>query len=249
MTSSLRTLVMIPSRMASTRFPNKPLADMHGLPMVVRVIHQAEKAKVGDVYVAAGDAIIADTVLAHGGRAILTDTALPNGSERIWQGVQRLMAQGVPQPDIIINAQGDEPLLPPELLQHTLDAFAANPAIDVVTFAHEISNPADINNPTKVKVVTTRQGRALYFSRSPIPHGAPTMLRHIGFYGYRYDALKRYIESGEGRLENIEKLEQLRGLELGLHYHVIVTHHEPIGVDTPADLEAALGLLGTNAHG
>jgi 3-deoxy-manno-octulosonate cytidylyltransferase (CMP-KDO synthetase) len=245
---TLRTLVLIPSRMASTRFPNKPLAEIDGLPMVVRVMRQAEQALVGDVWVVAGDQEIVDAVHAHGGQAILTDANLPNGSERIWQGVQRLMAQGMAQPDLIINAQGDEPLLPPELIQEAVAAFEANHEIDVVTFAHPITDPADISNPTKVKVVTTRTGQALYFSRCPIPHGGSSLLRHIGLYGYRYNALKRYIESGEGTLENIEKLEQLRGLELGLYYHVVTTHHEPIGVDTPADLEAAKVLLQQRSH-
>jgi 3-deoxy-manno-octulosonate cytidylyltransferase (CMP-KDO synthetase) len=244
----MSTLVMIPSRLASTRFPNKPLADLGGKPMVVRVYEQALKARCGAVYVAAGDEGIAAAVRAAGGQVVMTDAGLPNGSERIWQGVQRLMVQGVPQPEFIINAQGDEPLLPPELITQAVAALQADEGVDVVTFAHEITDRGDINNPTKVKVVTTRTGRALYFSRHAIPYGAAEaglpLLRHIGFYGYRYAALKRYIETGEGKLENVEKLEQLRGLELGLHYHIITTPHEPIGVDTPADLEAVKRLMG-----
>jgi 3-deoxy-manno-octulosonate cytidylyltransferase (CMP-KDO synthetase) len=237
-------LTLIPSRMASTRFPNKPLATIGGVPMVVMVYNQAVKAGVGKVVVAAGDTEIVEAVAAHGGEAILTDASLANGSDRIWQAVQRLMAQGLPQPEIIINAQGDEPLLPPELLQQAVAAMQADPTIDVVTFAHEITDPADIENPTKVKIAATRTGRALYFSRSPIPHGAPTMLRHIGFYAYRYAALKRYMEAGVGQLETIEKLEQLRGLELELFYQVLITPHAPIGVDTPADLAEVKRLLG-----
>jgi 3-deoxy-manno-octulosonate cytidylyltransferase (CMP-KDO synthetase) len=244
----MSTLILIPSRLASTRFPNKPLADLGGKPMVVRVYEQAIKANSGEVYVAAGDDAIVQAVQAAGGKVVMTDAGLPNGSERIWQGVQRLMAQGVPQPELIINAQGDEPLLPPELITQAVAALQADPSIDVVTFAHEITDVGDINNPTKVKVVTTRSGRALYFSRHAVPYGAAEaglpLLRHIGFYGYRYAALKCYMEAGEGKLENVEKLEQLRGLELGLHYHIITTHHEPIGVDTPADLEAVKKLMG-----
>jgi len=244
----MTTLILIPSRLASTRFPNKPLADLGGKPMVVRVYEQARQANCGEVYVAAGDEAIAAAVRAAGGQAILTDPGLPNGSERIWQAVQRLVAEGLPVPEFIINAQGDEPLLPPELITQAVAALQANEGVDVVTFAHEITDPGDINNPTKVKVVTTRTGRALYFSRHAVPYGAAEagvpLLRHIGFYGYRYAALKHYIEAGEGKLENIEKLEQLRGLELGLHYHIITTPHEPIGVDTPADLEAVKRLMG-----
>ncbi len=244
----MTTLILIPSRLASTRFPNKPLADLGGKPMVVRVYEQAVQANCGAVYVAAGDEAIATAVQAAGGQVVMTDAGLPNGSERIWQGVQRLIASGTPEPALVINAQGDEPLLPPELITQAVAALQQDPSIDVVTFAHEITDASDINNPTKVKVVTTRSGRALYFSRHAVPYGAAEagvpLLRHIGFYGYRYSALKRYIEAGEGRLENIEKLEQLRGLELGLHYHIITTVHEPIGVDTPADLEAVKRLMG-----
>lgn len=250
--SDMKAVVMIPSRLASTRFPNKPLADIGGKPMVVRVYEQAKAAGLADVWVAAGDPEIVDAVVAHGGQAVLTDPALANGSDRIWAGVQALMAQGMPKPDIIINAQGDEPLLPSELIGQTMAIFAAKPEVDVVTFAHVMLDPADMANPTKVKIATApfegkstmQGGRALYFSRSPIPHGAEVMLRHVGFYGYRYAALERYVSTAPGALENIEKLEQLRGLELGLHYHVAITPHEPIGVDTPADLEAVKKLMG-----
>ncbi|HEX2859294.1 MAG TPA: 3-deoxy-manno-octulosonate cytidylyltransferase [Alphaproteobacteria bacterium] len=237
------TWVLIPSRMASTRFPNKPLADVGGKPMVVRVVEQAVKAGVGQVWVAAGDKEIADAVHEHGHNSVMTDAALANGSDRIWQAAQRLIGQGHNAPDIIINAQGDEPLLPPELLTEAVAILNANDDVDVVTFAHPIESEADINNPTKVKAVTTGAGRALYFSRSPIPHGAASMLRHIGFYAYRFKALEKYVSTPPGELENIEKLEQLRGLELGLHYHVATTHHEPIGVDTPADLVAVQKLF------
>lgn len=244
----MSTVVMIPSRMASTRFPGKPLADIGGKPMVVRVLEQAEKAGVGPAVVAAGDAEIKAAVEAHGGRAIMTDPNLANGSDRIWAGVQALMAEGMEQPAIIINAQGDEPLLPPELLIQSVQALHDHPWADVVTFAHPITDEADLHNPTKVKAVTVSQGqyagKALYFSRSLVPHGATSALRHIGFYAYRYQALEKYVGTAPGSLENTEKLEQLRGLEIGLNYLVLTTPHEPIGVDTPTDLEAVLKLAG-----
>lgn len=236
-------VIMIPSRMASTRFPGKPLVDIAGTPMVVRVAQQAQKAGVGNVYIAAGDQEIADAAKAHGIDAIMTDAALPNGSVRIWQGVQRLMEKGMPKPSIIINAQGDEPVLPPELFGECAAILTKRPEVDVVTFAHPITSADDFANTTKVKIATTGTGRALYFSRSPIPHSANPMLRHIGFYGYRYEALESYVAAPEGILENTEKLEQLRGLEIGLHYHVALTHYQPIGVDTPADLDAVKKLL------
>jgi len=239
----MNVMILVPSRLASTRFPNKPLADIGGKPMVMRVYEQAMKAGAGPVWVAAGDREIVEAVEAHGGKAVLTDPKLPSGSDRIWQAVQRLMEQGQPRPDIIINAQGDEPLLPPELVTDCIKAFETHPNADVVTFAHKVSDEADINNPTKVKVVVALDGRALYFSRSPIPHGAAEMWRHVGFYGYTYQALERYVAQVPTPLQKQEDLEQLRGLEIGLTYYVLPTAHEPVGVDTPADLERVLGML------
>lgn len=239
----MNVMILVPSRLASTRFPNKPLVDIGGKPMVVRVYEQALKAKVGDVWVAAGDMEIVDAVEKHGGKAVLTDPKLPSGSDRIWQAAQRLMEQGIAKPDIIINAQGDEPLLPPELVADCVKAFAQFPDADVVTYAHPITDEADINNPTKVKVVRALNGQGLYFSRSPIPYNAKEMLRHIGFYGYRYSALEKYVAQAPTPLQKQEDLEQLRGLEIGLKYYVLITHHEPIGVDTPADWERVKGML------
>lgn len=239
----MRVLVLVPARMAASRLPNKPLADIAGKPMVVRVHDQAVKAGVGEVYVAAGDQEIVDAVEAHGGKAVLTDAALPSGSDRIWQATQRLMSHGMARPDIIINVQGDEPLLPPELIVDCVQVFADKPEVDVVTYAHPIHDAADIADSGKVKAVLAAGGRALYFSRCPIPHGASEMLRHVGFYGYRYAALETFVSAAPSALEIQEKLEQLRGLDLGLHYHVAITHHEPVGVDTPADLEKVRGMF------
>lgn len=232
----MRVLVLIPARMKATRLPNKPLADIGGKPMVVRVYEQAMKAGVGDVYVAAGEQEIVDVVQAHGGQAVLTDPDLPSGSDRIWQATQRLMKDGLPKPDIILNAQGDEPLLPPELINDTVRIFGEHPQADVVTFAHPVSDEKDMADVAKVKAVKATNGRALYFSRSPIPHGAAQMLRHVGFYGYRYAALEKFVGEKPSPLEIQEKLEQLRGLEMGLYYHLAETSHEPIGVDTASDL-------------
>lgn len=239
----MSVMVLIPSRMASTRFPNKPLADILGTPMVVRVLQQAAKANVGPVYAAVSEQEVADVVEAAGFKAVMTDAALPSGSDRIWQGVQRLMAQGIEKPEIIINAQGDEPLLPPELITECVDAFKRLPDADVITYAHKITDESDINNPTKVKVVIALNGQGLYFSRSPIPYNAKEMWRHVGFYGYRYSALEKYVAQAPTPLQKQEDLEQLRGLEIGLKYYVLATEHEPVGVDTPADLERVKGML------
>jgi 3-deoxy-manno-octulosonate cytidylyltransferase (CMP-KDO synthetase) len=239
----MRAMILIPSRMASTRFPGKPLIDVAGLPMVVRVMKQAEKAGMGPVVVAAGDREIIDAVRAHNGRAVFTDPALPSGSDRIWAGVQALVAQGEEKPDFIINVQGDEPLLEPELIRQSVAILNIKPLVDVVTFAHLIEKEADKNNPTFVKVVTDSDGRALYFSRAAIPHGAAMMRRHVGFYAYRYSALEAFVSAPPSPLEQQEKLEQLRGLEMGLHYHVAHTDTEPYGIDTPEDLQRVLKLL------
>ncbi|RYG59817.1 MAG: 3-deoxy-manno-octulosonate cytidylyltransferase [Alphaproteobacteria bacterium] len=239
----MSVMVLIPSRMASTRFPNKPLADILGTPMVVRVLQQAAKANAGPVYAAVSEQDVADVVKAAGFDYVMTDAALPSGSDRIWQGVQRLMERGVPQPEIIINAQGDEPLLPPELITECVAAFKRLPDADVITYAHKITDESDINNPTKVKVVIALNGQGLYFSRSPIPHNATEMWRHVGFYGYRYSALEKYVAQAPTPLQKQEDLEQLRGLEIGLKYYVLPTEHEPVGVDTQADLERVKGML------
>lgn len=232
-----RVMVVIPSRLASTRLPNKPLADIHGKPMIVRVAEQSAKAGLGDVVVAAGDPEIVDVVQAAGFTAVLTDADLPSGSDRIWQGVQRMVEKGAPKPDLILNVQGDEPVMPPELITQCVAAFQSNPQADVVTYGHVMTNPGEIDDPAKVKIAMTPTGRALYFSRSVIPHGAAQAVRHIGFYGYRYAALERFVAQPPSPLELQEKLEQLRGLEMGLAYHVVLTDHAPIGVDTQEHLD------------
>jgi 3-deoxy-manno-octulosonate cytidylyltransferase (CMP-KDO synthetase) len=239
---SEKVRVMIPSRLASTRLPNKPLADIGGKPMVVHVAERATAARVGKVTVACDSQQIYDAVTKHGFDAVMTDPALPSGSDRIWQGVQRLMEAGEEKPDIIINVQGDEPLLPPELVRACLPPFWHD-WVDVVTFAHPIHTEADKANPSLVKAVTTESHRALYFSRAPIPYGADVLKRHIGIYAYRYGALERFVLAQPSALEMQEKLEQLRGLELGLRYYVGTTDAAPVGVDTPEDLEKVRALV------
>lgn len=234
--------VYIPSRMASTRLPGKPLADIGGKPMVCHVWDRAMGADIGDVYVACDDEKIAETVEAHGGKYVMTDSELPSGSDRIWQAVQRNIEKGIEKPDIIINVQGDEPFLPPELLIKAVKAFKENAWVDVVTFAHEISDESEKADHGMVKLVTDANGKAHYFSREPIPHGAEVMKRHIGFYAYKYDALEKFVANEPSPLELQEKLEQLRGLDIGLSYYVAMTDKAPIGVDTPEDLEKARAL-------
>lgn len=239
----MKVQVLIPSRMESTRLPNKPLADIAGKAMICHVYDRAMEAAVGQVVVAAGAQEIVDVVEAHGGAAVLTDKDLPSGSDRIWQAVQKLMEKGADKPDIIINVQGDEPLLPPELLKQAVQAFEENPWADVVTFAHIIDTKAEMEDPGMVKIAMSENGQAHYFSRSPIPYGAEKMNRHIGFYAYRYSALEKFVASKPTYIETTEKLEQLRGLDIGLKYYVGMTTEEPIGIDTPRDLERVRRLL------
>lgn len=238
--------VLIPSRMASTRLPNKPLADICGKPMIVRVYEQAVKANVGPVTVACDDVRIKEVVEAAGGKAVLTNPDLPSGSDRIYEAMQILMQAGAEKPDIIINAQGDEPLLPPELLQQAVAPFTKNDWVDVVTFAHPITDEEEKTNPNMVKVCTNAQNKALYFSRSPIPHGAQVMKRHIGLYAYKYDVLADFVTKEPSPLEKQEKLEQLRAMEAGANYYVEMTDTAPVGVDTPADLTLVRHILQTN---
>jgi len=239
----MKVHILIPSRLESTRLPNKPLADIAGKPMICHVYDRATEAGIGKVSVAAGAQEIVDAVEAHGGSAVLTNPDLASGSDRIWDAMQTLIAQGEEKPDIIVNVQGDEPLLPPELIKEAVEAFELEWP-DVVTFAHMIDQHNEMEDPGMVKVVTDEKSQALYFSRSPIPHGAEAMKRHIGFYAYRYDALEKFVNTEPTTLEEVEKLEQLRGLDVGLKYYIGMTTEEPVGVDTPKDLERVRRLLG-----
>lgn len=242
------TLVVIPSRLASTRLPNKPLADIHGQPMIVHVLHRAIEANLGPVLVAAGDAPIAAAVRAAGGEAILTDPAHPSGSDRIMEAVQTRD----PGRDIhyVINVQGDLPTIDPAAIRACLSPFS-DPTVDITTLAVRIAVDEERTNPNVVKAVvafppTAASGsiaRALYFSRQTVPFGPGDHYHHIGLYGYRRAALERFVGLPVGVLEAREKLEQLRALEAGMRIDVVLVDDIPLGVDTPADLERARDLL------
>ncbi len=234
-------IVIIPARLAATRLPGKPLADIGGLPMIVRVLRQAEAAGVGPVAVAAGDAEIVEAVRVAGGTAILTDPALPSGSDRIRAALETLDPEG--RHDSVINLQGDMPFVWPEVVEACARLLAEVPACDVATVAAGESDPTDRSNPDVVKAILAmaageRWGRALYFTRSTL-YGAGPIWRHVGVYGYRREALIRFTEAPPSPLEQREKLEQLRALELGLEIWASVVGEAPISVDTPADLERA----------
>lgn len=237
----MNPIVLIPARMAATRLPGKPLADIGGVPMIVRVLRQAQAADAGPVAVAAGDPEIVDAVQAAGGTAVLTDPDLPSGSDRILAALHMLDPTGAH--DAVINLQGDMPFVEPAVLAACARLLAGQPACDIATVVAPESGPADRTNPDVVKAVLSMQpdgasGRALYFTRSTLYGDAPVW-RHIGLYGYRRAALERFNAAPPSPLEQREKLEQLRALELGLSIWAAVADAAPISVDSPADLERA----------
>jgi len=242
-------LLVIPARLGSTRLPDKPLADIHGEPMIVHVWRRAMEASIGPVLVACAEAAIVDAVSRAGGRAMLTRPEHPSGSDRIHEAVARLDPEG--DFDAVINVQGDLPTIDPEAIRAALAALA-DPEVDIATLAATIIDPADGENPHIVKAVTaidpaTGIGRALYFSRAAVPTGEGPLYHHIGLYAYRRAALDRFVKLPPGRLERRERLEQLRALENGMHIAVALVEDVPLGVDTAEDLERARLLLAPEA--
>ncbi|HYF22261.1 MAG TPA: 3-deoxy-manno-octulosonate cytidylyltransferase [Caulobacteraceae bacterium] len=242
----MNPITVIPARMAATRLPGKPLAEIGGLPMIVQVLRRAEAANVGPVAVAAGDTEIVEAVERAGGRAVLTDPALPSGSDRIRAALAELDPKG--RHDLVINLQGDMPLIAPRTIQALVRLFEDHPRLQMGTLVAPESSPADRSNPDVVKAVLSlareaRYGRALYFTRSTL-YGDEPVWRHIGIYGYRPDALERFTAGQPTPLEKREKLEQLRALELGVEIWAAIVDEAPVSVDTPADLEAARAMAG-----
>jgi len=235
----LNCVVIIPARMASTRLPGKPLADISGVPMIVRVWRAAVAADVGPVVVAAGDEEIVTALRAAGGRAVLTDPQLPSGTDRVFAALQAFDPENAH--DVVINLQGDLPLLDPASLRSVRETFAASGS-DIATLAARIADAADFDNPNVVKPVMawTRgktYARALYFSRNRVPSGAGDLYHHIGIYAFRREALARFVSLPPSALEQRENLEQLRALEDGMTIAVGIVDKPPLSVDTPADLE------------
>ena len=245
--------VLIPARLASARLPNKPLADIGGAPMVVRVAQQALRSQAAQVVVAADSAAIADACAAHGIRAVLTDPDHPSGSDRLAQACALL---GLDGDAMVVNVQGDEPLIDPALINAVAQVLAHTPQASMGTAAHPVHNLQDYQNPNVVKVVCNAQGLAHYFSRAPIPwhrdqagtqwwdgNGAGAHatsfapLRHIGIYAYRAGFLRQFPTLPPAPTEQVEALEQLRAL---WHGHAIAVHTAAQapgpGVDTPEDL-------------
>jgi 3-deoxy-manno-octulosonate cytidylyltransferase (CMP-KDO synthetase) len=230
----MRSIVLIPARLASTRLPNKPLADISGKPMIVRVMERALAADIGPVIIAAAEQDIVDAVLAAGGDAVLTDPDLPSGSDRIMQALRQCDPTRVY--DTVVNVQGDLPTLDPQTIRDTVDALGD---ADIATPVVEIVREDERTNPNVVKAVFGANRRALYFTRATAPTGEGPLYHHIGLYAYRRAALERFVKLPPGLLEQREKLEQLRALEAGMTINVAVVDTVPLGVDTAADLERA----------
>ena len=242
--NSAKALIVIPSRLAATRLPDKPLADIHGTPMIVHVWRRAIEADIGPVVVACGDRAILEAVEAAGGRAVMTDPAHPSGSDRVWEAVELVDPDA--RHDIIVNVQGDLPTLDGALIRRSLDPLAV-PSVDIATLVCEIADPAERDRPSVVKAVVAWSGggigRALYFSRAAVPTGAGPLYHHIGLYAYRRTALQRFVSLPPAPLERREKLEQLRALEAGMRIDAAEVHTVPLGIDTPEDLERARQML------
>lgn len=247
--SMTRALIIIPARMASTRLPEKPLADIEGEPMIVRVWRQAHAAEMGRVVVAADSEAVCNAVRAAGGEALMTRSDHASGSDRIFEALNRVDPNA--EADIVVNLQGDLPTIDPALIR-TCAALLEAKGPHIATLAAEIADPSERTNPNVVKVVGTplpepNRLRALYFTRATAPYGDGPHYHHIGLYAYRRTALERFVSLPPSHLEMRERLEQLRALEDGMRIDVAVVDTVPLGVDTPADLERARELIRT-AH-
>lgn len=241
-----RIIGIIPARYASSRFPGKALADIHGKPMVQHVVERVSRAALlDDVLVATDDRRILEAVHAFGGKACLTSPTHPSGTDRIAEVVRDLPC------DLVVNVQGDEPLLDPMVIDQAVKPMAEDTSIPMGTVARPMGF-VEAADPSKVKVVLDRQGFALYFSRSRIPFvrddassgGERPYLLHMGLYVYRRETLLRLAALPPTPLEERERLEQLRALEHGIRIRVVITEHETFGVDTPADLERVREMMG-----
>ncbi len=240
----IQPLVLIPARMASSRLPGKPLADIAGAPMIVQVMRRAQEADVGPVVVATDTPEIAEAVAKAGGTAVMTRADHPSGSDRIHEALQAIDPDG--RHDVIVNVQGDLPTINPAIIAAALTPLA-DQAVDIATLAAVITRAEERAEPSVVKAVGTELApgrlRALYFTRATAPWGEGPLLHHIGLYAWRRDALRRFIALPPSPLERRENLEQLRALEAGMRIDIVVVDDVPLGVDTPHDLERARAVL------
>ena len=229
--------VIIPCRYGSSRFPGKPLVDIDGKPMIQHVMERAGRAPgVETVAAATDDERIKQAVEAFGGQAVMTGGALRSGSDRVAAAAELL---GLGPEELVVNVQGDQPLLPPEVISETAAPLLADPGLGMATPVVVITRPEEVTDPNHVKVVMNRAGQALYFSRQPIPHprdGGPAVYyKHLGIYVFRMSFLTTFAELPSGELEEVEKLEQLRVLEAGHRLQCVITDFDSPEVDRPQD--------------
>ena len=243
----MRAIVLIPARMAASRLPGKPMAEIAGLPMIVHVWRRAVEADIGRVAVATDDLAIAAAVELAGGEAVMTRPDHLNGTSRIHEALASLNSDA----DVVVNVQGDIPTIAPGSVRAALSPLA-DPAVDIATICAEITREDERTNPNVVKVVGSPATlaeedvgilRVLYFTRATAPYGDGPLYHHIGLYAYRRQALDRYVALPPTPLEQREKLEQLRALESGMRIDAAIVDTVPLGVDTPADLARARELL------
>jgi len=241
---SYRSVILIPARLQAARLPGKPLADIHGKPMIVHVADRARSAQIGLVVVATDDENIVKIVEDHGHKAILTASTHQSGSDRIYEALQKIDPDG--QFDTIVNVQGDLPTIAPDVIARALEPLQ-EAAVDMATLCTEIVEEEEKTNPNIVKLVGSPLGdnrlRALYFTRATAPYGEGPLYHHIGLYVYRRAALRRFIDLPPSPLEQREKLEQLRALEAGMRIDAAIVDTVPLGVDTPQQLEQARLML------
>jgi 3-deoxy-manno-octulosonate cytidylyltransferase (CMP-KDO synthetase) len=242
--ASQDVIILIPARLAATRLPGKPLADIAGKPMIAHVLARARAAGVGEVVVAADSEAVCVAAEKAGGRAVMTALDHPSGSDRIYEALSHIDPER--RIRVVVNVQGDLPTLDPADVRAALTPLD-DPAVDIATIAAEIRDPAERSNPNVVKVVGSpvapRRLRALYFSRATAPYGEGPLYHHIGLYAYRRAALERFVKLAPSALEKREKLEQLRALEAGMRIDVALVDSVPLGVDTPEELDRARALL------
>jgi 3-deoxy-manno-octulosonate cytidylyltransferase (CMP-KDO synthetase) len=240
----MSTLLLIPARMASTRLPGKPLADIAGLPMIVQVARRAAESDLGRVVVATDTEAVAEAVRAHGFEAVMTRVEHQSGSDRIFEALSALDPDG--KVETIVNVQGDLPTVEPAVIRAALKPFEVA-AVDIATLGVEIADEGEKTNPNVVKIVgsplSPTRLKALYFTRATAPWGEGPLYHHIGLYAYRRAALERFVALSQSPLEQRERLEQLRALETGMRIDAEIVRSVPLGVDTPQDLERARQIL------
>jgi len=243
-----KVVAIIPARYHSNRFEGKPIAPILGKPMIQHVYERAQSVDMlSKVVVATDDKRIADCVRSFGGEVVITSADHASGTDRLAEAATIL---NIPEQDVVVNIQGDQPLFPAAVIEQVADPLLEDPALPMSTLIYKIIRPEEINDPNHVKTVFDRNGRALYFSRSPIPFQmdphevvVPTYYKHLGFYAYRKGFLLTFVGLPEGEWERFEKLEQLRALEYGYAIKVVLTEYDSVEVDTPQDLKRVEELL------